>query len=146
VANRERVRESLSGEPSAEYWAEKRRQGWRPVAIEWEREGSRKVDGAGRPMVEVPYGLMAAPNGAYLVEAPEEHRALTEMLRMIVDDYPLSQVAAELNRQGLRRRSGADWSQVAVFELLPRLIEMAPEITAGEDWIAARRKLHKVAS
>jgi hypothetical protein len=50
-------------------------------------------------------------------------------------------VAEELNRRGFRTRAGGDWSPVAVFNLLPRLIEVGPRIFSSEEWIVRRPKL-----
>ena len=67
-------------------------------------------------------------------EDPEEKEVLTLMLEMIVEDKPLSEVAAGLNRQGLQTRFGTAWSQINVFYMLPRLIEVAPQIFSSETW------------
>jgi hypothetical protein len=50
------------------------------------------------------------------------------MLDLIARDQSVSEVAEELNRAGFRTRRGALWSRTAVFEMLPRLIEAAPDI------------------
>ena len=139
----ERVREVLSSPPSAEYWQEKAAQGWHPVAVEWERE----VEGAGAdsPLKEeVPYGLQVSDDCLYLEENSTEGEALRLMLEQIVADRPLSAAAKELNRRGFRQRSGAQWTQVAVFNMLPRLIEVAPRIYSSEEWSEKRHRLRKV--
>ena len=142
MAKVERVREVLSSPPTAEYWQEKAHQGWRPVAVEWERE----VEGAevGALKQEVPYGQQVADDCLYLVENPTEVEAMRLMLEQIVADRPLSAVAEELDRRGFRQRSGARWTQVAVFNLLPRLIEMAPRIYASDEWGEKQARLKKV--
>jgi hypothetical protein len=134
VAELRRIREPLSGPPPADYWEKKVAEGWRPVAVEWERD-----DGGGeaRP-VEVPFGLRVAADCMGLEEHPEEAAALALMLELIAADRPLSGVAAELNHRGLRDRQGGEWSQVAVFEMLPRLIEAAPGIRTPQ-WIERHR-------
>jgi len=77
---------------------------------------------------EVPYGLRIAADCLYLEENPIERQALELMLDLIVTDQSLSQVAEELNRQGFRTRPGLKWTQVAVFNMLPRLVEASPQI------------------
>ncbi len=140
----ERVREVLSSPPTTEYWREKAAEGWRPVAVEWERE----VEGAGGdgPLKEeVPYGLQVSDDCLYLEENQAEVEAMRLMLEQIVADRPLSEAAEELNCRGFRQRSGARWTQVVVFNMLPRLIEVAPRIYSSEEWSAKRHRLRKVA-
>jgi hypothetical protein len=48
-------------------------------------------------------------------------------------------VADGLNGQGLRTRTGAAWTQVAVFNMLPRLIQVAPQIFASAEWEDRRK-------
>jgi hypothetical protein len=54
------------------------------------------------------------------------------MLKLLSSDKPMSQIARELNDQNLRTRSGSPWSQTAVFNMLPRLIEAAPHLWKRE--------------
>ena len=127
MANVERVREAVSDLPSAEQIGRRQREGWKLVAVEWEREAQ-----AGRtaawPKADVPYGLRIADDCAHLEAEPTEREALALMLELIGLDQTLTEIAAELNRRGFRTRGGLPWSQVAVFNLLPRLIDAAPEI------------------
>ena len=139
----ERVREVLSSPPTAEYWQEKAAEGWRPVAVEWEREAEGSSRG-GALREEVPYGLQVADDCLYLVENPTEVEAMRLMLEQIVADKPLSTAAQELDRRGFRQRGGAKWTQVAVFNLLPRLIEVAPRIYSSDEWGEKERRLKKV--
>ena len=143
MAKVERVREVLSSPPAAEYWQEKAAEGWRPVAVEWERE-VEGADSGGPLKEEVPYGLQVSDDCFHLEENPAEVEAMRRMLEQIVADRPLSAAAAELNRRGFRQRSGAQWTQVAVFNLLPRLIEMAPRIYSSDEWGEKERRLKKV--
>ena len=129
----EREREVLEVPLSAEYLQEKERQGWRAVAVEWQREAGVEAATALRTE-EIPYGLKAGDDPRHLVEDPEELQTMTQMLASIVADKPLSAVAEELNARGLRRRNGSSWTQGAIFNLLPRLIEVAPRIYSTEEW------------
>ncbi len=63
------------------------------------------------------------------------------MLAFIVNDKPLSQAAEELNNRGFLMRNGMKWTQTAVFNMLPRLIEVAPQILSTEDWSANKHQL-----
>lgn len=137
----ERERDELAETPSAEYWRRRRDEGWRPVAVEWERSDAAAPHEAGR--VAVPYGLRATPDGAYLVADPVERGALERVLELVEADRPLSAIAGTLNADGRTTRDGRAWTAVDVFELLPRLVEVAPEIHAGAAW-RSRRGLRAV--
>jgi hypothetical protein len=69
---------------------------------------------------------------------------LLSMMELIIQDISLSKVAEELNRKGFRTRRGAEWGPVAVFNMLPRLIELTPRIFASEEWVERRKRLSLV--
>lgn len=139
MKNTERIREPLTTIPSPEHLAEKMKEGWRLVAIEWERESSVTKGGSGLLRHEVPYGLRVSEDCHQLEDDPEEREVLRLTLALIVGDRPLSKVAEELNRRGHRRRGGAEWTQVGVFNLLPRLIEVAPGILSTKEWSTVKQ-------
>lgn len=124
----ERIRELLPGRLPENYLKERLEANWRLVAVEWEREIEGKEHEAASVRQEVPYGLKVAGDCLHLEENPAEVRVLELMLELIAKDKSLSEVARELNERGLRTRDGLRWNQVAVFDLLPRLIEAAPGI------------------
>lgn len=128
VARMERIREPLSQPFDEENFKTRLKQGWRPVAIHWERE----VEGEGPDpphwIEDVPFGLRVADDCVHLEQDPVERRAIESMLKLIASDKSMSQIAADLNRQGLRTHNGSTWTQTTVFNMLPRLIEAAPEI------------------
>lgn len=144
MAKTERVRETLSTPLTPEYLHEKAEEGWRAVAVEWERGAGRNTSANGLPTEEIPYGLRIADDCHHLQEDPDEVAALTLMLEQIVADKPCSTVASELNRRGFRRRGGQKWTQVSVFNMLPRLIEVAPRIYSSEEWAEKKQHLRKV--
>jgi hypothetical protein len=117
-------------------------EGWKPVAIEWERPAVGE-GGSEEVKHQVPYGLQVSEDCHYLEENRTEKEALRLMLALIVDDKPLSRVADELNRRGFRMRNEAEWNQVAVFNALPRLIEVAPEFLSAEEWTASKQRILK---
>lgn len=141
MKNKERIRENLTSVPGPEYWKDKADEGWRPVAIEWERETPSTPDATGWTRREVPYGLRVSEDCHYLEDDPAEKDTLKRMLALIVGDQPLSKVAEELNRQGRQTRDGADWTQVTVFNMLPRLIEAAPEFLSAEEWTTSKKRI-----
>jgi hypothetical protein len=64
------------------------------------------------------------------------------MLGLIIkDDVRFSMVAQELNEKGFRTRKGRPWTPSAVFEMLPRLVEVAPTILSSEEWEALKSRL-----
>ncbi|HEV3041500.1 MAG TPA: recombinase family protein [Candidatus Angelobacter sp.] len=134
----ERLREKVTGPLDLEHLMQKVEAGWRLVALEWRRE----IEGeeATPPKEEVPYGLRVADDGLRLEEEPEETRVLLAMMELIVQDYPFSKVAKELNERGFRSRDGSRWNPVTVFNMLPRLIEVGPKIFSSNDWEVLRTK------
>lgn len=141
MATTERMRELLEGQPlTSELLEERRAEGWRPVAVEWERTVAGEGEAAQPTKTEVPYGLRVADDCRFLEVDPLEREIMTAMLELIVDDHPLSRVAEVLNERGYRTRSERAWTQSAIFNLLPRLTETAPEIFATEGWSEMRRQ------
>ena len=43
--------------------------------------------------------------------------------------------SGRLNGRGLRTRTGEAWTEVALFQLVPRIVEVAPHIFSGKEWI-----------
>lgn len=143
MSRTERIREELASAPSPEYLKSKMEEGWRPVAIEWVRQAKGTEIGltAKGLKKEVPYGLKVSEDCHYLEEEPNEKAALKLMLALIAGDHPLSKIASELNRQDLHKRNGDPWNQVDVFNILPRLIEVAPEILSTDEWSVSKERI-----
>lgn len=128
MAEMEHLRDPLTTPPQSEYWERRTGEGWKLVGVQWQRPAAAgRTESVGR-REEVPYGMRVADDCLHLEEEPEEMEVLARMLRLIADDLSLSQVARELNQAGFRDRSGAPWTQIATFNLLPRLIEAAPSV------------------
>ena len=136
----ERERQEVARWPSLEELVQRTAEGWTMVAIDWEREPTSNRVPAAPQGIEIPYGFRATADGFHMVDEPRERRALMVILDSIVDDRPLSQAAADLNRAGLLNRKGKPWTPAEVFDLLPRLIEAGPEIFSSPDWIVERKK------
>ncbi len=140
---KERSREVFTEPPGQEYWSRKARDGWRLTAVEWERDSDSA--GTGSAWVEeVPYGMKVGDDTVHLVEDAAEKEALILMLEMIVADKPLSEVAEWVNNRGFRSRSGAKWTQLDIFNLLPRLVEVASRIYPTQEWSERREKLFRL--
>jgi hypothetical protein len=144
MAKKERIRESITGLPTLEYLMRRIELGWRPSAIEWERdiipEGANPDDWA----EEIPYGLQVSTDCAGLVENPSERETITLALDLIVQDCPLSRVAHELNMRGYRTRAGNPWTPSDLFSLLPRMIQVGPKLFTSEQWATRRERLPRV--
>ncbi|HTP43885.1 MAG TPA: recombinase family protein [Candidatus Acidoferrum sp.] len=143
MAKLERVRESLEGSLDPEYLKQREKAGWRLVGVEWEREAEvLSAAGEGEPRLEdPPYGVRVGGDCDHLEENPQEMQFLLSMMELIIQDISLTKVAEELTRKGYRTRKGTEWGPVAVFNMLPRLIELTPRIFASEEWIERRKHL-----
>lgn len=142
MANVERIRQVLSSPFGADDLKTQTEQGWRIVAIEWERE---LPEIAAEPVTasaeEPPFGLQVSDETNQLEVNPTEREALFTMMELTVQEGPYSRIAEELNRRGFRTRQGRRWSPVSVFQMLPRLIEVGPRIFSTDEWQERRRKL-----
>jgi hypothetical protein len=140
----ERVREVLADTLTQAYIDRKSGEGWKPVAIVWERQ----VEGAqlepANITEEPPYGLKIAEDCTQLEQDIQEKEALLVMLEMIIQDKPLSEIAESLNQRGFRTRHNTKWTPGSVFDMLPRLIEVGPRVFKSEEWVVRRGRLMNV--
>jgi hypothetical protein len=144
MPQKERIREPLTELPTAEYLRERVRAGWKLTALEWERDvESGNVEPA-QWVEDIPYGLRVSSDCSHLVDNPAEIEVIILALDMIVEDAPLSSVAHELNRRGFSTREGGQWTPTALFNLLPRMIDVGPRLFASEEWMTRRQRLPKV--
>lgn len=132
----ERIRQSASGQLTWDEMQKLQSQGWKLIAIEWERDVPEVEMSAPEEDVREhpPFGLRVANDCSTLVEDRGEHEALIAMMELVIQDGPYSSIAEELNRRGYRTREGLKWSPVSVFEMLPRLIDAGPRILSSENW------------
>jgi hypothetical protein len=131
----ERVRQPATGQVNWDEIQRLQSQGWKLMALEWERNVPEEGMAHEDPDHEnPPFGLRVANDCSTLVEDYRENEALVAMMELIIQDGPYSSVADELNRRGYRTREGLKWSPVSVFEMLPRLIEAGPRILSSENW------------
>ena len=145
MAQKERIRETLSGLPTLDHLVERVEAGWKPVAIEWERAASDAPLAAQEHNVEeIPYGLRVSDDCAGLVASESERQIIITALDMIVEDCPLSEVADELNRRGQTTRDGRQWTPSALFTLLPRMIQVGPRVFRSEEWVTRKQRLPRV--
>jgi hypothetical protein len=141
MSEAKRIRETPSGIPTQAYLEERVRTGWRLVALEWERDNGAQHAQAKPLKSEIPFGLRLSDDAQRLEEDALEREALTVTLGLISADEPFARIVDTLNERGFRTRAGSAWTQAAVFDLLPRLIEVAPEILASEEWASTKRRI-----
>jgi hypothetical protein len=141
-------RETVSELPTEQMLVERQAKGWRPVAIEWEREVEYQVPTADAPSGyragEIPYGLRIAADCRHLEENPAEMDVLRFLAEMVVQDLSFPRMADMLNLRGLRTRDGRPWTAVDVFQLTPRLIDATPRILSTSEWVERKKQLSHV--
>jgi hypothetical protein len=140
MAKMERIRQEAPASFGADDIARQAEQGWKLVAVEWERE-LPETEAIAQAATEVPYGLQVAKDANRLEENPTEQEALFLMMELTIQDGPYSVIAEELNRKGYRTRQGMKWTPISVFQMLPRLIEVGPQIFSTQEWQERRARL-----
>jgi hypothetical protein len=141
MAKIERVHETWSRPITAEYLARQASFGWKLVSVTWEREVEPDPGGSSRRQEDPPYGLRVAGDGVHLEENTAELEVLLVIMEGIVQDHSISKISDDLNRRDFRTRNGSLWTPIAVFTLLPRLIEVGPQMFSSEEWIGRREKI-----
>lgn len=155
MSNSERIHEACNGSLDPNYVRERQEAGWRLVGVEWERQPtaqniSIQGEGAGTRSAratapeDTPFGSRVVPEGSHIEEDPEEMQFLLSVMELIIQDISITKVAEELNRRGFHTRSGNPWGPVAIFNLLPRLVELTPRIFRSEEWVERRKRLTPV--
>jgi hypothetical protein len=139
------VRDRVQHPVSLDYFQERLTAGWKIETIEWGKddgvvspENATPVTASGDEAA--PYGLQVVAESLQLKQSPQEIAVLMTILEMVVLDKGAPAIADELNARGHRTRRGTSWTALAVFELLPRMIEMGPQLLTSVDWQA--RRLH----
>ncbi len=141
MARVERMRQVLAGPLSQADIDRRAGEGWRPVAVVWEREVEGTQTGPANITEDVPYGLKISEDCLQLEQDIQEKESLLVMLEMIIQDKPLSEIAESLNQRGFRTRHNTKWTPGTVFDMLPRLIEVGPRVFTSEEWVVRRGRL-----
>ncbi len=136
------LRDSVQHPVSLDYFQERLSAGWKLKAIEWEKEVEASSEPAPPPDHAAPYGLEIAPDASRLRHNPHEVAILMTILELIVVEKGVSYIADELNVRGFKTRQGTPWTSPAVFNLLPRLIDLGPDLLKSNDWQTRRGNLH----
>ena len=139
------VRDHLQYPISSGYFQDRLSAGWTLHAIEWEKEDTAEPPVSLKKPAEegeaVPYGLQVESDSLHLKQNPQEIAVLLTILEMVVADEGVPLIADALNQHGYTTRHGARWTAPAVFHLLPRVIEMGPQLLKTEDWQKRRTLL-----
>jgi hypothetical protein len=141
----ERIRDVISGPFSSEIMKERTSAGWQLVSIEWRRElPESESPTPGAFNEEIPYGLRISDDCQRLEINPVENMALLLMMELLEQDFSYSSIVSDLNEKGFRMRNGELWNRVAVFNMMPRLIEVGPRLFSTEDWKRRRERLSQL--
>jgi hypothetical protein len=140
----ERIRDVISGPFTPQIMSERMLTGWQLVSIEWRRElPESEAPAEGAFNEDIPYGLRISDDCQRLVD-PTETKALMLMMDLLAQDFSNSSIVSDLNEKGFRMRNGELWSRVAVFSMMPRLIEVGPRLFSTEDWKRRRERLSRL--
>jgi len=119
--------------------------GWQLVSIEWRREVPESEAPTDRAFNEdIPYGLRISDDCQRLEVDPTETKTLMLMMELLGQDFSYSSIVSDLNEKGFRMRNGELWNRVAVFNMMPRLIEVGPHLFSTEDWRKRRERLSRL--
>jgi len=140
----ERIRDVISGPVSPEVIRQRTTAGWQMVSIEWRRElPDSETPTEGGFNEDIPYGLRISEDCLRLEVEPTETRAMMLMMELVGQDFSYSSIVSDLNEKGFRMRDGKMWNRVAVFNMMPRLIEAGPRLFSSEDWKRLRQGLSR---
>lgn len=141
MANFERIRDILSGPFSPEIMQHRLEDGWQMVAIEWQRElPDPDVPNEFEFDEDIPYGLRVSDDCTRLVADPVEHQVLMLIMEGVALDSSYAEIAGRLNGRGFRMRNGQPWNRVAVFGMIPRLIDLGPRFFSSKEWAERSQK------
>lgn len=138
----ERIRDVVSGPFSPEVIQQRTAAGWQLVSIEWRRElPDLEAPTEGAFSDDIPYGLRISDDCQRLEVHPTENQALMLMMKLLGQDFSYSSIVSDLNEKGFRMRDNGPWNRVAVFNMMPRLIEVGPRLFSSKEWKRLRQTL-----
>lgn len=140
----ERMRDVVSAPLSEEVIRQRADAGWQMVSIEWRRElPDGEAPTAGAFAEDIPYGLRISDDCMRLEAHPVETQVLMLMMDLLGEDFSYAAIVSSLNEQGFRMRDGRPWNRVAVFNMMPRLIEAGPRLFSSEEWHLRQEKMSR---
>lgn len=143
----ERIRDVISGPFSSEVIQQRTAAGWQLVSMEWRRElPDQEAPTAGAFNEDIPFGLRISDDCQRLEVDPTENKILILMMDLLAQDFSYSSIVSDLNEKGYRMRDGSCWTRVAVFNMMPRLIEVGPRVFSTEEWRTQRPKISRQGS
>jgi hypothetical protein len=132
----ERMRDVVSEPFSSDLIRQRAAAGWQMIAIDWRRElPDAEAPTKGEFDEDVPYGLRVSDDCMRLESDPTEHQALMLMMDLVTQDSSYADIVARLNGDGFRMRNGQPWNRIAVFQMIPRLIEVGPRFFSSAEWV-----------
>ena len=140
----ERIRDVISGQFSPAIVQQRTAAGWQMVSIEWRRElPDHEAPTEGAYNEDIPYGLRISDDCQRLEVNPIENQAMMLMMELLGQDFSYSSIVSDLNEKGFRMRDGKPWNRIAVFNMMPRLIEAGPRMFSSEQWKRLRQGLSR---
>ena len=137
----ERIRDVISGQFDPELMRQRTTTGWQIVSIEWRRElPESELPTQGAFSEDIPYGLRISDDCQRLEVDPTENRTLMLMMELLVQDFSYSSIVSDLHEKGFRMRDGKPWTRVALFKMMPRLIEVGPRMFSTNEWQRVRQR------
>ncbi len=141
----ERIRDMITQPLLEEIVRQRTAAGWHLVSLEWRRElPDSETPTEGAFPEDIPYGLRISEDCKRLEIDPNEQQALMQMMEMLVQDFSFSSIASDLNEKGFRTRDGKRWNPVAIFNMIPRLIDVGPRLFSTEEWEKRREKFARM--
>jgi hypothetical protein len=141
----ERIRDIVSGPFSPEIIRQRTSAGWQLISMEWRRElPDAEAPTEGAFSEDIPYGLRISNDCQRLEVDPTENKALILMMDLLAQDFSYTSIVSDLNEKGFRMRDGELWTRTAVFNMMPRLIEVGPRLFSTEDWKRRRERLSRL--
>ena len=138
----ERVRDVVSGPFSPDVIQQRTAAGWQMLSIEWRRElPDSEAPPEGAFGEDIPFGLRISEDCKRLEVDEAENKVLLLMMDLLAQDFSYSSIVSDLNEKGFRTREGKPWSRIAVFNMMPRLIEVGPRIFSSREWEKRRIKI-----
>lgn len=140
----ERIRDVITEPFSPEVIRARATAGWQMVSIEWRRElPDQEAPPEGAFSEQIPYGLRISDDCKRLEVDPNENQILLLMMDLLAQDFSYASIVSDLNEKGFRTREGKVWSRVAVFNMMPRLIEVGPRIFSSAEWEKRRVRIER---
>jgi hypothetical protein len=135
MAHFERIRDVISGPFSSDIMKQRAAAGWQLVSMEWRRElPDSESPSEGAFGEDIPFGLRISADCQRLEVDHAENMALMLMMELLGQDFSYSSIVSDLNEKGFRMRNGKPWNRIAVFNMMPRLIEVGPRLFSSEEW------------